>query len=166
VKILPTAQSPHPYRDNLSCSQYPARARLWTFRIAWRQIYSGLFLSSPHYDLACIEGGCRGKVQILCGGVFSHRRTGLLLQWWVRLAQWVRIHRQTCSHEHTAANGTTVRKHLQNTGIMEGFVLAGFDSHHASKDHKKPVCYVDILFMLIHYFKDALQSPNSRLLCA
>ena len=37
MSIPPPVQSPHhiyTYRDNLSCSQYPARERLWTFRTA------------------------------------------------------------------------------------------------------------------------------------
>jgi len=40
----PLAQSPH--RDNVSCSQYPAKAResLWTFTTGWRQISSEEFI--------------------------------------------------------------------------------------------------------------------------
>ena len=34
VRTFPPAQSPHPNRDNLSWSQYPARERLRTFRTA------------------------------------------------------------------------------------------------------------------------------------
>ena len=43
LRFEPSPQPPHPYRDNVSCSQYPARERLWTFRTAWRQICSEQF---------------------------------------------------------------------------------------------------------------------------
>jgi len=40
---------PHGYRDNLSCSQYSVRERLWTFWTVWDKSVLNIFLFPPRY---------------------------------------------------------------------------------------------------------------------